>query len=148
MRLFIIMTIFANKNIMSLFKNCIHCNTPFTGRANKIYCSASCKSQANNSAELVLRKDSRFFAKVMERNERIFVAFMAHRASASKYVLKSELKQFGFNNHGPFVVYNGRYVVGNYYLKEERGACYEVEKRSTFNDPFIIADVFDRYKSL
>ena len=119
---------FAQTKHMSQTKNCPHCNTPFNGRANRIYCSDSCKNQKNNTRDTALRKDSRFFANVMERNERILRAFMARPEVNSEKIPKIELQAFGFNTAGPFIVSNGGYIVGEYYVKEHQFIFYTITK--------------------
>ena len=106
-------------------KICVQCGKPFYGRANKKYCLPTCKNQANNTPNLKMRRDNRFFAMVMEKNERILRAVMEERTTFSKLIAKSELTRKGFNHHGPFVVYQGKYLVGNYYLTE-KGFWYEI----------------------
>ena len=113
---------------MTQTKNCPHCNTPFTGRANRIYCSDSCKNQKNNTRDTALRKDSRFFANVMERNERILRAFMARPAVSKDTITQRELKELGFNLAGPFILHDGGFLVGEFILKEYMTAFYKIVK--------------------
>lgn len=122
-------------------KICVQCGKPFYGRANKKYCLTACKNQANNAPSLKMRRDNRFYAKVMEKNERILRAVMEDRTTFSKLIAKSELTRKGFNHHGPFVVYKGKYLVGNYYLTE-KGFWYEVSMKSTFTEAGLIEELF------
>ena len=118
------------RNKMSTAKNCKHCNTEFTGRANRLYCSDSCKNQANNTLDLKLRRDSRFYANVMERNERILRAFMARPTVSTNLISKSELQKFGFNTAGPFIRFEDGYLVGEYFLKDELVFFFNIKKYS------------------
>ena len=122
-------------------KICAQCGKPFYGRANKKYCLPTCKNQANNAPTLKMRRDNRFFAKVMEKNERILRVVMQERTSLSNLIPKSDLTKKGFNHCGPFVVYNGKYLLGNYYLKE-KGLWYEVSMKSIFAEAGLIEKLF------
>ena len=52
---------------------CQKCDTPFTGRANRQYCSTACKSAVNNERQLVKTKELIDTNKILRRNRRILM---------------------------------------------------------------------------
>ena len=116
---------------MPTVKKCPQCGCKFEGRANKIYCSGTCKNQKNNTPDAELRRTNRFWAKQFEHNERIFNNFMKNRSSKTNKIFKTELKEYGFCVHGPFWIIDGNYLIGNYRLRD-KGPYFEVSQ------PFLL----------
>ena len=54
-------------------KNCPNCGNSFVGRANRAYCSSSCKSAINNSRVSERDKRANEVAKVVSNNRRILM---------------------------------------------------------------------------
>ena len=54
-------------------KICPHCGTSFEGRANRAYCSTSCKSAINNFRIAERDKTANDVAKIVKNNRRILM---------------------------------------------------------------------------
>ena len=54
-----------------MLKICNKCRHPFEGRANRLYCSVTCKSAVNNERQLVKTKELVDTNKILRRNRRI-----------------------------------------------------------------------------
>ena len=105
---------------------CPYCQEEFEGRRNKKYCSLTCKNQAYYEKEDDMRQRNRHVTEIMNRNERILREYFKSTNFHTKaWVYKGELRQFGFNDNGPFWVDGKKYRVGNYLL-EDYGVYYNV----------------------
>jgi hypothetical protein len=110
---------------------------PFKGRANRLYCSKACKTQVNNAKTASLRKDYRYYARIMEHNIRVFETYQKKFGKFRAYVAKDNLRQLGFNIHGPFIINRvGQFVVGKYCLKDV-GLWYKVEEQTNLSMAFM-----------
>ncbi len=54
-------------------KNCPNCGDSFLGRANRAYCSSSCKSAINNARIFERDKQANEVAKIVKNNRRILM---------------------------------------------------------------------------
>lgn len=54
-------------------KICPHCGDPFEGRANRTYCSTSCKSAINNARVAERDVTANYVAKIVKNNRRILM---------------------------------------------------------------------------
>lgn len=97
-------------------KNCLHCNAPFVGRADKRFCTDQCRASYNN---IFRSKEERLIGnvnKVLRKNRRILRAI---NPTGMSVVRKEVLTGLGFN----FNYFTSLYTTkeGNQYL-----FCYDM----------------------
>ncbi len=92
-----------NIHILSQSKRlCRLCKQPFSGRADKIFCSATCKAQYHMKLNKVTMGASERIDKILHRNRSILLEIMGKNSRQKKVVkaiLDSKKFHFGYITH-------------------------------------------------
>jgi hypothetical protein len=96
-------------------KNCLECNSPFHGRADKKFCSDQCRSAHHNRVEIESRDYIRRINHILKKNRRILTQLQAE-GKKQVGVEKLKIKGFDFNYFTSF--YTSREGIHHYY-------CYD-----------------------
>lgn len=109
-------------------KNCIECNEPFIGRADKKFCSSQCRSQYNNRLNSDANNFIRNINNILRKNRRILAELNPHGKAK---VHRDDLLEKGFR----FSYFTNQYVTksGNVYH-----FCYEYGYLSIKNDYYTL----------
>lgn len=83
-------------------RQCRLCKQPISGRADKIFCSATCKSQYHIKLNKVTMNASERIDKILHRNRSIMLEVMGKSSTQKKVVkaiLDSKKFHFGYITH-------------------------------------------------
>lgn len=109
---------------------CLHCDKPLTGRLDKRYCDAQCRSNYHNHNK---RKHDRIMAAVNRqiRKNRSILKTLCPEGKAT--VRKERLLDMGFS----FQYFSSQYVAGKlrYYFSYEYGFAPIIQPARTDGDP-------------
>jgi hypothetical protein len=83
-------------------RKCKNCGEIYSGRSNQLYCSHECRDDFNNRKDTIMRKDSRKYGRIMEKNLRIIKRYLKEHSGPC--IRKKDLREMGFNFFGPFQV--------------------------------------------
>ncbi|MCO6461851.1 MAG: hypothetical protein J5I59_10625 [Saprospiraceae bacterium] len=81
---------------MTLKRKCKLCQSPFTGRSDKIFCSPGCKAIYHQKLQQVTNTATASIDKILHRNRSILLEIMG-KTGVSKKLPKSILDQKRFN---------------------------------------------------
>ena len=123
-------------------RKCKNCGDVFSGRSDKKYCTDDCRKDFNNRVDTIMRKESRKYGRIMERNLRILRKYLKDHDNPV-VIWKNELKEHRFNFYGPFQVKQferGTYelILGPYVLIEWHDR-YELKRQ-------LVPDASGRYR--
>lgn len=84
-------------------RKCKECETPFSGRPEKIFCSVKCKSDYHRELRRKTAKAVLDINKILARNRSILFELMGEKAIQKKVLrINLEKKKFNFKYHTHF----------------------------------------------